>query len=139
MSWATSAAYKHIKAHRLEEQARRRARGIILEDIKEKDYLIARKTFAEKLIAREHDFNTMQDGLVADYGSRATNWVKLWDEGSECHFYYHEKTKEQTKGLVAICERCDQRLLPEDLKCSCGNPRSAKNQKLFKALDLGWT
>jgi len=136
VSWATKQLFHHLKGKRLEETARKRARGVILDDIREKDCQATRKAFAEKLITKEREFHEMEQELVTAYGARLTKWLKLTERATGTDIYYHLVTKEAAHGLVAICERCDKRLLPEDVKClSCGAFRSLKNKQLYRPLN----
>ena len=117
------------------EKARRRARLIILEQIREEDYQKAKTTFAEKASTREKELSALHDRLIADYGTATTKWENLWDAVQNLDVFYHTESKETVYGEVAICEKCDSRVLNEDVRCvKCQAPRSAKNKKLYRRL-----
>jgi hypothetical protein len=63
VTWATSAAYKYVRSKRDLDTARRRARNVILEEIREKDYQNVKKTYAEK-VRPSHDRPLPQAGSV---------------------------------------------------------------------------
>lgn len=79
--------------------------------------------------------NELTDRLIATYGTATTKWESLWDAIQNVGIYYHTQTKEVLYGEVAICEKCDSRILNEDVRCvKCQAPRSAKNKKFYRRL-----
>lgn len=113
VTWATAAAFKYGRTRRTLEAARKRARESIREEIVERDYKVVKKTYAEKAIATENDFNMMIEQLTADFGSRKSRWEVLCDDAAQSFYYYHMDSHETVYGTeVAICEKCDRWVSP---------------------------
>lgn len=139
MTWATAAVYKYARTKRMLEAAGDRARRKICDEIIEKDYLMIKRTYADKDLSAENDFNHMADQMTTDYGSRRSRWEILWDEELQMEYLFHLDTRERIDNApaVAICETCDAHIMDEDSKClGCGTARSAKNKPLYRGLSL---
>jgi len=122
------------------DAARRAAKEALLEEFKEVETELAKKTWSDRATVREQDFLSLTKMLIIEYGSKKTKWEKLFiddpyrqQQYNTNIFYLHIETREMQYGEQAICERCDTRYLPEDIRClTCQAPRNWKNKKLYK-------
>lgn len=58
------------------DNAKKRAREVILEEMREREYQNVKKTWSEKLIAREHDYQNLIDSLALEFGTRTSKWER---------------------------------------------------------------
>ena len=135
----TKMAYQYLATGRAKDKARRAARLALLEEYKEIETELTKKTWADRATTREQDFLSLTKMLIIEHGSRNTKWEKLYlddpyrqQQYNSNIFYLHIESREMHYGEQAICERCDTRFLPEDVRCiTCQAPRNWKNKKLF--------
>lgn len=96
------------------------------------------KFYADLEILKEEqrkDYVRKEFELSTTFGSRITKWEYVFDEENDRKVYVSVDTLEQMHMKTAICEKCDETIVQHEMNCtSCGFPRSAKNQKLFRPL-----
>ncbi len=76
-----------------------------------------------------------QEIEIARYGSRITRWEYVRDKVNVRDCYVNIDTLQVIHYKTAICENCDAIFDQSELKCKgCKQPRSAKNQTLYRPL-----
>ena len=136
----TKLAYRYLATGGSKDRARRAARLALLDEYKEVETELTKKTWTDRATIREQDFLSLTKMLIIEYGSRNTKWEKLYlddpyrqQQYNTNILYLHIETREMHYGEQAICERCDTRYLPEDVRCiTCQAPRNWKNKKLCR-------